>query len=229
MARILIPSGPHRLVGDLFPPVGSSGEAGPGLLFIHGYASGRATYAQRAAGASQRLRATCLTFDLSGHGESPGDLDRLSRVDHLGDVLAAYDRLVTTEGVDPGRVGVCGASYGGYLACLLLSHRPVARLMLRAPALYFSLEDSPGSGRWQGVEDPARPNPALRNLSGFAGRTLVVESGEDEVIPHRVIQRYLDSSDLVAHHVIEGAGHALTRDDWRAEFQRLVVDWFWEL
>lgn len=48
----------------------------------------------------------------------------------------AYDALRGAEGVDPARIGVCGASYGGFLAALLSGLRDPKRLLIRAPALY---------------------------------------------------------------------------------------------
>ena len=225
-----IPVSDRVLAARLFEPLPArSAETGSqehaGLLFVHGLASSQRAYAERAKTASLELSLTCLTFDLGGHGSSTGNRLELSRSDHLQDLIAAYDWLQAVPGVDAARIGVCGASYGAYLACLLIGERPVKRLLLRAPALH-SDEGATGSfGEGQeGRYEPA--NTALRNLRNFHGDTLVLESGADEVIPHAVIDKYLTAAMHCAHHVIAGATHALVREEWNAAFIREILDWF---
>ena len=55
---------------------------------------------------------------------------------NLRDVLAAYDELVSHPMVDERSIAVDGSSYGGYLAAILTTLRPVRWLALRVPALY---------------------------------------------------------------------------------------------
>jgi dipeptidyl aminopeptidase/acylaminoacyl peptidase len=185
----------------------------PGVLFIHGYGSSQRGYWPRAGAVVAATGATCLTFDLSGHGESAGSLHTLSEVDHERDALAAYDYLVGVGGIDRDRIGVCGASYGGYLAAVLVSQRRVSRLLLRAPAL--------------GRSDPGRA-PAI--LTRYSGEVFVVESELDEVVSKSTIATYLGACEGRArHHIIRGATHELKDLGWRQEFLDLVVDWFRDL
>jgi uncharacterized protein len=122
-------------------------------------------------------------------------------------VVAAYDRLAAVQGVDPNRIGVCGASYGAFLGARLVSDRPVNRLLLRAPALGDDLS-----------------GPA--SLGTYMGSVLVVESGRDEVIPHTTIATYLEAcGGRARHEVIDGATHALTDPRWQQAFVDLIVDW----
>jgi len=119
-------AGGRSLHGRLFGPA----EQRPGVLFVHGLHSTQAGYAERAEALAEAIGAVCLTFDLGGHGESEGSQPSLSLADHIGDVVVAYDRLVAERDVDPGRIGVAGASYGGYLAAVLTvaspNHRGIA-------------------------------------------------------------------------------------------------------
>jgi pimeloyl-ACP methyl ester carboxylesterase len=115
------------------PPGPPSGAA---ILFIHGAGSDQSGYQPRAEAASKRLGATCLTFDLGGDGNSGGDGQALSPQDHLQDCVAAFDALLSSDEIDADRVGVCGASYGGFLASMLTASRRVRSLLLRAPGLY---------------------------------------------------------------------------------------------
>lgn len=208
-----IRSGDRTLVADLYPAPRPGARAG--LLFVHGYASDRRGYASRATAVSERLGLTCLAFDLSGHGESPGELRALTRQDHAQDV-AAYDALAATEGVE--RIGVCGASYGAYLACVLLGERPVRRLLLRATALYVDGE--------RHLSELIDVDLALANLRGFDGLTLVLESERDEVIPPASVEAYLTAARHGTHHVIPDATHALTQPSWNAAFVDEIVAWF---
>jgi pimeloyl-ACP methyl ester carboxylesterase len=61
----------------------------------------------------------------------------VSRESNLYDLLAAYDELAAHPYVDGSAIAVVGSSYGGYLATILTSMRPVSWLALRAPALYI--------------------------------------------------------------------------------------------
>jgi uncharacterized protein len=202
----------------------TEGGAGPAILFVHGLHSTQAGYEPRAAAVQQELGATSLTFDLAGHGESEGDRVALSPAEHLADVIVAYDALVGHDGVDPERVGVCGASYGGYLAALLTARRPVRRLLLRAPALYADeWLDRPLGERMPGAGAPAT-SAALDALEGFAGDVLVLESGRDEVIPHAVVEAYAAAG--ARHEVIAEATHRLADPAWEAAFVELLTDWF---
>jgi pimeloyl-ACP methyl ester carboxylesterase len=204
---------------------GSGGAAGaPAILFVHGLRSDQQGYVARARVAAERLGAVCLTFDLGGHGESDGDKELLSPREHLAEVCRAYDALHAVA--DSGRVGVCGASYGGLLAALLAGERPVSRLLLRAPALYpDALLDVPLAQRGE-LPDPAPASIALDNLATFGGETLVLESGRDAVIAHETIAAYLRASPRTRHELMPDAEHHLADPAWKARFQSLIVEWF---
>ena len=55
--------------------------------------------------------------------------------DNLRDALAAYDTLVGYQAVDKKAIAVVGSSYGGYLAAILSSLRPVRTIWRRSRAL----------------------------------------------------------------------------------------------
>jgi uncharacterized protein len=198
---------------------------GAGVLFIHGWESSQRSYRPRAERVAEELGATCLSFDLSGHGESGGAASSLTPNDHLADTLAAFDALARMPAVDPSRIGICGASYGAYLAALAIAHRDAKAVLLRAPALRpdSALDRSAGCG---GTEYRAGDDVApLRNLASFNGPVLVVESEHDEVIPHRVVQAYLDACPGASHAVIPGAAHAMTDPGWNEAFVELILEW----
>jgi dipeptidyl aminopeptidase/acylaminoacyl peptidase len=131
MRQLIFPSGRRELTGRLFDHV-RGGATRRAVLFVHGQGSSQESYKHRAEVASASLEAVCLTFNLSGHGKDIGDSEEYSVVEHLDDVVAAFDFLASHPAVDRTRIGVCGASYGAYLAALLTAHRNFRSLILRA-------------------------------------------------------------------------------------------------
>jgi len=210
------------LAGTLFEPEGVA--LAPGLLFVHGLWSDQGGYGERAVAAGERLGAVCLTFDLAGHGRSGGTLADLSARTHLGDVLAAYDLLVSQPSVDTGRIGVCAASYGAYLTSLLSAERPTRRLLLRAPALYADGDFDTPVGERTAAQDGG-PSVALERLAAYDGDVLIVESALDEVISAATVDAYRAACRHVAHEVIPDTGHALVGPA-RGAFVELIVSWF---
>jgi uncharacterized protein len=209
-ARVAIVSDGRSLVGYMFETEASALRSSrPGVLFIHGSGSSQRRYADRARAVVAATGGAALTFDLTAHGESvipsrPAAPVNVS--DHLADVTGAYDELSAVHGVD--RIGVCGASYGAYLAVLLTARRRVSRLLLRAPA--------------QGDDSLRRAC-----LEAYDGPVMIVESGADEVVGRETIRAYLAELGRVARHkVINGASHELTHPEWQQQFQDLIVEWF---
>lgn len=197
-----------------------------GVLFLHGWESSQRGYLPRAEAVSEDCGAVCLAFDLSGHGENAAaPADSFSPSQHLEEAIVAYDALAAHDGVDPSRIGVCGASYGGYLAALLTGQRPVASLLVRAPALYPDAAfDVPPVQRKTELVANADALP-LRNLAEFSGPVLVVESEHDEVIPHEVVEAYVRSRAGIRHETIPGAAHAMSEPSWNREYLALILEW----
>jgi len=154
--------------------------------------------------------------------------------------LAAYDILASQSTVEASAIGVVGASYGGYLAAILSSLRPVRWLALRVPALYKDEDWHSPKRRLDRDELAAyrrRPldpdeNRALRVCAAFEGDVLVVESEHDDIVPHPVIANYLaafQKAHSLTHRVIAGADHALSEDSWQHAYTSLLVNWATEM
>lgn len=211
----------------------------PGVLFVHGW-GGNQDQDLRLARQVARLGCLCFTFDLRGHAGSSGLRETVTREDNLEDLVAAYDFLVGQQGVDKDAVGVIGASYGGYLAAILTSKRPVHWLGLRVPALYEDDEWDLPKARlnrrelhsyrqmFLGVE----ANLALRACSRFRGHALVVESERDEIVGHPAIASYVGSFRHVrslSYRVMEGADHELSDPGMHKAYRRIVLNWITEI
>ena len=156
--RLTFGAGSRELVGHIYRPDGA--PSGAGILFLHGWESGQGGYRPRAEAAASRLGATCLSFDLAGHGESAGEAAAFTPRQHLADAVAGLDLLAEIEAVDPRRIGCCGASHGAFLAASLITQRQAEASLLRAPALYpDSLLDVTGSSRRAIRKMPRSPHP----------------------------------------------------------------------
>lgn len=188
------------------------------MLFVHGWGGSQERDLERAKGIAG-LGCVCLTFDLRGHAGSGIPLARVTREDNLRDLLAAYDRLLSHPAIDTSAVAVVGTSYGGYLAAILTSLRPVRWLALRVPALYRDDEwlkpkrdlDKMDLMDYRSTLVHAETNLALHACSAFTGDVLIVESETDDHVPHATIMSYraaCQQTHSLTHRIIDGADHS---------------------
>ena len=212
----------------------------PGVLFLHGWGGNQSQYAYRAREIAA-LGCACLTVDMRGHAKTAVQQATVTREDNLTDALAAYDRLVREAAVDDDQVAVIGSSYGGYLATILTTLRPVKWLGLRAPALYkdtdwtspkLALRQLQGLEAYRRMMIEAQDNRALRAATAYRGDVLIVESGHDTIIPHEVIDNYRNAfaaARSLTYRVIDGADHGLTDPACRQAYTSLLVNWITEM
>jgi predicted phosphoribosyltransferase/alpha/beta superfamily hydrolase len=122
-----------KLVADWLLP--ENVERPPVVAFAHGWGSNRGSPRNRAV--AERLVAAGISAflpDLSGHGESEGDLGRLTPEDHAADLADAIDFLAAQQGIGP--IGVAGSSSGAAAAAAAVAgDRRIAALVLRAPSI----------------------------------------------------------------------------------------------
>jgi uncharacterized protein len=211
----------------------------PGLLFVHGWGGSQEQDLERAQ-AMAALGYVCLTFDLRGHALTEAQHHTVTREDNLQDLTAAYDALAREPLVDRAAIAVVGSSYGGYLATLLTTIRSVRWLALRVPALYRDEEwDKPKraldreeiAAYRRGVL-PSTENRALAACSSFRGDVLVVESENDELVPHQTILSFVKSfshAHSLTYRVIDGADHALTDERCRESYSSILGGWATEM
>ena len=234
--RVEIPVDSQTIAGTFVTP----GTLVPGVLFVHGWGGSQQQYLARAREVAA-LGCVCLTFNLRGHVETQPLYETVSREINLRDVLAAYDQLIARRHVDPAAIAVVGSSYGGYLASILTTLRPVKWLALRVPALYIDegwdhpklqlhKEQDLRSYRRQFV--PAESNRALRACAAYDGDVLIVESERDDIIPPEVITSYREACVKVrslTYRSIAGADHGLTDDAGQRAYTALLTQWLGEM
>lgn len=211
----------------------------PGVLMVHGWDGSQAQYIARAHEIAT-LGCICLTFDLRGHVRHQEQRESVNREDNLRDVVAAYDALVSHPAVDPSAIAIIGSSYGGYLASIVTSLRPVRWLALRVPALYKDGDwDVPKSKLnreelvvYRNSEVSPENNRALAACAAFRGDVLIVESEHDALVPHPVIQNYMTAcgkAQSLTYRMISDADHALSEKGWQQTYTSLLVNWMSEM
>ncbi len=227
----------QKLVGTIYYPQNLKSK-NPAVLFIHGWTSNQNRYKELAERLNE-LGLVCLTFDMRGHGESDGDTNSQTRNDFIQDVVAAYDFLADLTEVEKQSISVIGSSLGAYLAAILTSLRPIKAIVLRAPANYpeegfdqaqAKYSDEVEKLKWRHQIRKPEDTTSLRALHNFAGQVLVVESGNDEIIPHRTVQNYLDAvrdKQKLTHIVVEGAPHSFSElPKFQQQYAEILYKWF---
>jgi pimeloyl-ACP methyl ester carboxylesterase len=225
----------QRLAGTLVAPATTI----PGILFVHGWGGSQEQYLARAREVAA-LGCVSLTFDLRGHARSDGRNEAVSREDNLRDVLAAYDTLTRHPAVDSRAIAVIGSSYGGYLAAILTSLRPVRWLGLRVPALYKDKDwllpkrqlDREELAAYRQRHVGPEENRALAACAAFEGDALLVESEHDDVVPYPAVASFRTAfgrARSLTYRVIEGADHGLSEEPWQRAYTSLLVGWITEM
>jgi uncharacterized protein len=234
--KIEIPLDTGRIDGTLVTP----GRQIPGVLFVHGWGGSQQQYLVRAREIAA-LGCVCLTFDLSGHAGTKPQRETVSRESNLRDVIAAYDVLAAHPHVDRAAIALVGSSYGGYLAAILTTLRPVKWLGLRVPALYIDsgwelpklqLHKEQDLRAYRRRFVVAASNRALRACAEFQGDVLIVESERDDIIPKEVITSYREAcaqARSLTYRCIAGADHGLTDDAAQRAYTALLTQWLAEM
>lgn len=230
-----IPVQHELLEGTLLSPAASL----PAVLFVHGWGGSQRHDLVRAREAAA-IGCECLTFDLRGHERTAAQWESVSREQNLADLLAAYDWLAARRNVDRDAIAVVGISYGGYLASMLTTMRPVRWLALRTPALYkdegwqlpkrqLHGPDLPGWRRQVHSIDESR---ALRACARYEGDVLLVQAEHDAIVPPEVIRSYANAfqrARSLASRVIAGADHGFSGKPAQNDYTGVLVKWLTEM
>lgn len=211
----------------------------PGVLFVHGWGGSQERDLTRARGIAG-LGCICLSFDLRGHALTLAQQQTVTREQNLRDLLAAYDLLAQHPNIDPSAIAVVGTSYGGYLAALLTSLRPVRWLAMRVPALYGDDDwtvpkrqlDRDLLNQLRGRRVAPEENRVLAACAEFRGDVLIVESEHDHLVPHSTIMSYraaFQQTHSLTHRIILGADHALANESCQKAYTDILVSWATEM
>jgi len=163
--------------------------AAPGLIWLCGFRSEMtSTKASALAAWAKAHQRTCLRFDYSGHGQSPGRIEEGSLSRWLEEALAVFGHLSRGPQV------LVGSSMGGYIALLLLrallagSPSDAARvkaLVLIAPAWDMTelmWQNLPASGRAAIMAEGATLRPSRYGDGPYAITRALIEDGRRHLI-----------------------------------------------
>ncbi|MPS99893.1 MULTISPECIES: alpha/beta fold hydrolase [unclassified Pseudomonas] len=217
----------------------SPGNKMPGILFVHGWGGSQQRDLARARQITG-LGCVCMTFDLRGHENTASQRLTVTREQNLQDLLVAYDRLAGHPAVDSNAIAIIGSSYGGYLATLLTLQRPVKWLALRVPAMYWdedwhSPKQTLDRQRLNAYRQrPLGPddNRALAACAAFRGDVLLVESEQDDYVPHTTMMSYRSafvSAHSLTHRIVDGADHALSSEENQKTYSSILTAWISEM
>ena len=226
--------GKDTLRGILFVPSGKGPF--PAVILFHGN-GGKGASTFEAASKFPQEGIMSLAFNFRGCGISDGDYSIQTHKNAMEDAGAAFEFFLK-QNVDVNKIGAVGGSFGGYLACMLLSKLNIKSLVLRAPSacvhgpkdrldigdLQHEVDYFKNRGNWVNSQ-------SYINIAGFKGPILVVKSENDENVPGQVVDLYFDGAINSAKRqmeVIKDADHRLTEQKWRDEFFKLILDWFSE-
>lgn len=213
-----------KIAGNLFP----ASQGNCAFLFIQGWTGRQNTIAAQALA---DLGFTSLTYDMRGNGESGGNLEKLSRADFVDDAVIAYDFLKKHIGRQA-KIGVVGASFGGYTAVMLSERRNIACLSLRVPACYpdegFERPQLAQLGEWRKEKYDYSKSRPMQLLHKFTGKVQIVEAGNDEIVPHRIIENYVSAVSekrQLEYKIMKDAPHRLADEKLSNEYVQLLTAW----
>jgi uncharacterized protein len=182
------------------------------LLTLTGFGGRKERYQPLVANIVGKTGLSALVVDLSGHGQSPIDIDDTTPSQHVIEALQAYDYLATDQ---ERSMHVMGTSYGGFIAAHLSQLRVVEKLILRTPALYRPEHfDTPHRhidkiavrryrADWQHIQS----NPVFVRGAATLPETTVIIHSHDEDIPPETTEAYRQAFEATTY-TAYGFSHA---------------------
>ena len=233
--KIRIPFPEADLAGLLSFPAGDGPH--PVVIFLPGLDS---TKEQRHGGRGSLLRRGMAVLSLDGPGQGEISPKLPIRHDYEVAVSAAIDFLESYDRIDASRVGLIGASLGGYYACRAAAFEPrvTAAVANCGPYSWIECWDelpevTRGAFRkysWSASAEEAREKAKLLDLSGVAekiAQPLVVVHGMlDPLIGVEHARRIAEEAPNATLITVDDATHGVSNlsykfapwaDDWMAD------------
>lgn len=219
--------GKNTLRGKLFVPEGKGPF--PSVIFFHGSGSQGETFFKAGPQLAQH-GIVSFVFNFSGCGVSDGDFSEQKVEDGITDAQAGIEIFLAQKEVDKNRIGICGSSYGGFLAALFSSQYEFKSLMLIAPAAY----SKNGLKMTHEEADKERGNfyesDSYKAVGKFTGAFFLIRCELDSVIPPLMPEEYSKSAknaNMKEEVVLRGAQHSLKTNP---HVQQIgidkMVEWF---
>lgn len=233
--KIAIPFPGTDLTGLLSIPAGEGPH--PVVFFLPGLDS---TKEQRHGGRGPLLRRGLAVLSLDGPGQ--GEISPMLPIRHDYEVAvsAAIDAMESNNRIDTARVGLIGASLGGYYACRAAAFEPrvTAAVANCGPYDWVACWDelpkvTRGAFRkysWSGSDEEAKEKARALDLTGVAEKItqplVVVHGMLDPLIGVEHAQRIADEAPNAILLTVDDATHGVSNLSYR--FDPWVSDWMAE-
>ncbi len=203
-------------------------------LVLPGYTSYKGKYTQLIQNSTTCTGASALVIDYSGHGESPFDINDLTRAQNFSEVVKAFDWLVKNK---PNlKISVHGTSYGGFHAAYLTKYRQFENVIFRVPASYpeetlFSVigeMDNAHSRDYRVNPDNYKDHWLFDHTDSVKGRRLVVTHEFDDICPSVATTPFIEafSADHIeAKGFKHGFGESNVSNEQKQEYYKKLADW----
>ncbi len=230
--KISIPFPEADLVGLLSVPAGE--EPVPVVFFLPGLDS---TKEQRHGGRGALLRRGLAVLSLDGPGQGEISTRLPIRHDYEVAVGAAIDALEAHSRIDTSRVGLIGASLGGYYACRAAAFEPRVRAAVAncGPHNWIECWDelpqvTRGAFRkysWSTSDEEAREKAKALDLTGVAHKItqplIVVHGMLDPLIGVDQARRIAEEAPNASLVTIDDATHGVSNLSYK--FEPMINDW----
>lgn len=205
------------------------------ILTFVGFGSSKKNNSEFVANIVTSTGFSVLVVDLSGHGESPFDVNDTMPAQHILEATKTYDWIVATY--PDSTIHAMGTSYGGFVAAYLTRFRPVEKLVLRTPAIYEPKDfytahqhiDKLAAREYRKNSNALNNHPLFLQEPISTPSTLLVVHGNDASVPTETTDVYGKKFSATSY-VAEGFVHAF-RDpsnpqDRVADYYSTVSNWF---
>jgi len=204
------------------------------LLTFVGFGSSKKSNSDFVAKVVSDTGMSALVVDLSGHGESPFDVNETMPAQHVLEATKAYDWIKANY--PESAVHVMGTSYGGFVASYLSRFRAIHKLILRTPAIYepkdFYTEhqyiDKILVREYRRNTEALKKHPLFLQEPLTTMSTLLIVHGEDKSVPHETTDVY-EANFANETYVAEGFAHPFRDPSNPAEgvvkYYEIVANW----
>ena len=213
------------------------------VILAHGYLSDKESRTNTEL--SKRLNKagiSTISFDMYGHGESEGDIERLTITKAVENVVAVYD-YAKSQGYQ--KIGLSGSSFTGIVSLIAATKRDFAALSLKCPVfdskrLWDRRHGKKGIERWrkkgylvqfgkkwsyEGYEDASRYKMD-EIAKSITTPTLAIHGDKDKTVPishaKAIISHVSDEKKLV---VVKGADHFFRNPAHFEQMIRASFEW----
>lgn len=221
--------GKETLRGSMFVPSGKGPF--PSVIFFHGSGSTGETYFEAAKKLSEH-GILGFAFNFRGCGVSDGKFTDQTIGMGGEDAKAALIFFRSQPEVDKERVGVCGASFGGFLASLLSNSLDTKSLVLIAPAAYSPDIIGKTHRNTDDIRKDFEKSDSYKEIEKFKGELLVVKCEFEDILPSEMIDKYLREARSTARkeeYLLKGAKHQISKNPEAKEVLKdKILDWFME-